>query len=74
MASSTSRSAFSCVVALPADERGGTTLLITIFALAIGTLSILSGLGALARARRPDGVPARPATNTPIGNNGRGKA
>lgn len=60
------------IVVVPAAERGGTTLLITIFALAIGTLSTLSGLGALARARRTDGVPARPATNTSIGNNGRG--
>jgi hypothetical protein len=44
-------------VALPASERDGATLLITIFALGMGVVSILSGLGALARARRPDGTP-----------------
>jgi hypothetical protein len=47
------------VVVLPASERDGPTVLITIFALGMGTLSILSGLGALARARRPDGTPRR---------------
>jgi hypothetical protein len=59
------------VVALPADERGGATLLITIFALGMGTLSILSGLGALARARRPDGAPRGDGT---AGNEKRGEA
>jgi hypothetical protein len=47
------------IVVLPASERDGPTLLIIIFALGMGTLSILSGLGALARARRPDGTPRR---------------
>ncbi|MGI8856726.1 MAG: hypothetical protein ACR2JW_13335 [Thermomicrobiales bacterium] len=50
--------------AIPASERGGTTSLIAIFAFVMGVFSLLSGLGALARARRPDDVPTRPATNT----------
>jgi hypothetical protein len=41
-----------------ASERGGNTTAITAFAFVIGALSILSGLGALARARRPDDIPA----------------
>ncbi len=41
--------------AIPASERGGSTLPIAIFAVVMGVLSILSGLGALVRARRPDG-------------------
>lgn len=40
--------------AIPRSERGGSTLPITIFAIAMGILSILSGLGAVVRARRPD--------------------
>lgn len=44
--------------AIPTSERGGTTLLITIFAIGMGILSILSGLGALVRARRADDSPA----------------
>jgi hypothetical protein len=44
--------------AIPAAERGGTTVLIAIFAVVMGVLSILSGLGALVRARRPDETPA----------------
>ena len=40
--------------AIPASERGGSTLPITIFAIVMGVLSILSGLGAVVRARRPD--------------------
>ncbi|GEM_PF-6272643 len=44
--------------AIPASERGGSILFITIFAVVIGLLSILSGLGAIARTRRPDDVPA----------------
>jgi len=43
--------------AIPASERGGTTGLISLFAIVMGVLSILSGLGALARARRPDDAP-----------------
>lgn len=42
--------------AIPRSERGGSTLPITIFAIAMGILSILSGLGAVVRARRPDDV------------------
>ena len=46
---------------IPASERGGTTTLIALFAVVMGLLSILSGLGALARARRPDdGSPRTP--------------
>ncbi len=44
--------------AIPASERGGTTGLISLFAIVMGVLSILSGLGALARARRSDDVPS----------------
>jgi hypothetical protein len=44
-------------VALPASERGGTTALIAVFALGMGIFSLLSGLGALVRARRPDDTP-----------------
>ncbi|MGI8688909.1 MAG: hypothetical protein ACR2M3_10050 [Thermomicrobiales bacterium] len=44
--------------AIPVSERGGSTLPIIIFAIAMGVLSILSGLGAAVRARRPDGTPA----------------
>ncbi len=44
--------------AIPASERGGSTLPIIIFAVAMGILSILSGLGAAVRARRADDVPA----------------
>ncbi len=40
--------------AIPVSERGGSTLPITIFAVVVGVLSILSGLGAVVRARRPD--------------------
>ena len=40
--------------AIPASERGGSTLPIIIFAIVMGILSILSGLGASVRARRPD--------------------
>ena len=43
--------------AIPASERGGSTLPIAIFAVVMGVLSILSGLGALVRARRPDDAP-----------------
>ena len=43
--------------AIPASERGGTTALIALFAIVMGILSILSGFGALARARRPDDAP-----------------
>lgn len=46
--------------AIPAAERGGSTVLIAIFAIVMGILSILSGLGALVRARRPDDAPAAP--------------
>lgn len=42
--------------AIPRSERGGSTLPITIFAIAMGILSILSGLGAVVRARRLDDV------------------
>ncbi len=42
--------------AIPPSERGGTTGLISLFAIVMGVLSILSGLGALARARRSDDV------------------
>jgi len=58
--------------ALPASERGGTTALIALFAIAMGILSILSGLGALARARRPDDAsPPIPDTDgTHIENRG----
>lgn len=48
--------------AIPASERGGSTLPITIFAVVMGVLSILSGLGAVVRARRPDDV-SLPAPN-----------
>lgn len=61
-------------VALPAAERDSATFLIIVFALGMGTLSILSGLGALARARRPDDAPPRPTTNTPTDDRGRGTA
>jgi len=44
--------------AIPASERGGSKLPIIIFAIVMGVLSILSGLGAAARARRPDDLPA----------------
>ncbi len=44
--------------AIPASERGGSTLPIIIFAVVMGILSILSGLGAAVRARRPDDAPA----------------
>ncbi len=44
--------------ALPASERGGTTALIALFAIVMGVLSILSGLGALVRARRPNDAPS----------------
>jgi len=44
--------------AIPASERGGSTLPIIIFAIVMGILSILSGLGAAVRARRPDDAPA----------------
>lgn len=44
--------------AIPASERGGTTGLISLFAIVMGVLSILSGLGALARARRSDDAPS----------------
>ncbi len=40
--------------AIPASERGDSTLPIAIFAVVMGVLSILSGLGALVRGRRPD--------------------
>lgn len=43
---------------IPASERGGSTLPIAIFAIVMGVLSILSGLGALVRARRPDDTSA----------------
>jgi hypothetical protein len=48
--------------ALPASERGGSTLPIAVFAIVMGILSILSGLGAVVRARRPDDAPL-PAPN-----------
>jgi hypothetical protein len=60
--------------ALPAAGRDGATLLIIIFALGMGTLSILSGLGALVRARRPDDDSLRPATTAPPDDTGRGTA
>jgi len=44
--------------AIPASERGGSTLPIIIFAVVMGILSILSGLGAAVRARRADDVSA----------------
>ncbi|MCA1724500.1 MAG: hypothetical protein LC748_09695 [Thermomicrobia bacterium] len=44
-------------IAVPARERGGSTIPITLFALVMGVLSILSGLGALVRARRSDDAP-----------------
>jgi hypothetical protein len=40
--------------AIPVSERGGSTLPIVVFAIGMGVLSILSGLGAVVRARRPD--------------------
>ncbi len=59
-------------IAIPATERGGSTLLITLFAFIMGILGILSGLGATVRARRPDGLPpaqpiGRPADDAPQG-------
>lgn len=50
-------------IAVPASERGGTTILITVFAVGVGILSILSGLGALVRARRTDDLPVRAPTH-----------
>ncbi len=44
--------------AIPASERGGSTFPIMIFAIVMGILTILSGLGAAVRARRPDDAPA----------------
>lgn len=43
--------------AIPASERSGSTPLIALFAVAVGLLSTLSGLGAVVRARRPDDLP-----------------
>lgn len=51
--------------AIPTSERGGTTPLIAIFAIGMGVLSLLSGLGALARARRADDAPPRRRVNPP---------
>ena len=61
-------------IALPASERGGTTTLIAIFAFVTGVFSLLSGLGALVRARRPDDLPPRPITNTRTDDNEGGNA
>lgn len=59
------------IIAIPASERGGATLLIIIFSLGMGVLNSLSGLGAIVRARRPDDVPRRPPTPPPVaGENG----
>jgi Na+/H+-dicarboxylate symporter len=43
--------------AIPASERGGSTLPIAIFAVVMGILSVLSGLGALVRSRHADAAP-----------------
>jgi len=58
---------------VPESERGGNTTAITVFAFVIGALSILSGLGALARARRPDDVPPNPGAR-PVDQKKRGRA
>jgi len=59
--------------AIPASERGGSTLLIALFAILIGILSILSGLGAVVRARRPDDLSAAEPDARRPGHENRGK-
>ncbi len=43
---------------IPASERGGTATVIAVFAVIMGILSILSGLGAVVRVRRSDDPPS----------------
>jgi len=60
--------------AIPASERGGSTLPIIIFAVVMGILSILSGLGAAVRARRADDVSAAVSDAHRVDEEQRGEA
>ncbi len=60
--------------AIPASERGGATLPITIFAVVMGVLSILSGLGAAVRARRSDDTPTTLPNTRQVDEEQRGNA
>ncbi len=53
------------IVAISPSERGGTTLLITIFAFFMGVLSVISGLGAIVALRRLSTLPHTRATRPP---------